>query len=136
MSIRLGDWPIYSLLLAFGQIISVSSYQIVLLTGETSQSAEKLYMIAGTYMAMTLVWWTLERNFKSVYALSVPWLFYGLAFMFIGIAPLVKDMHVASKLGDAASCFYAAGASSGILSFALNFGDEGTSPFPFCLLYP
>lgn len=125
LSIRLGDWPLYSFLLALGQIISVSSYQIVLLTGETTQTPEKLYMVAATYIATSLIWWGLERNFKSVYALSIPWFFFGFAFLLIGIAPFIPDWRVANKLEDAATCFYAAGASSGALTFALNFGDEG-----------
>ncbi|VBB80612.1 Putative Glycoside Hydrolase Family 13/Glycosyltransferase Family 5 [Podospora comata] len=128
MSIRIGDWPIYSFFLALQQVISVSSYQIVLLTGETNQTPEKLYMVAATYMATSLIWWALERHFKSVYSLSAPWFFYGLAFMLIGISPLLSDWRVSNKLEEAATCFYAAGASSGALSFALNFGDEGGAP--------
>lgn len=124
---RVGDWPIYSFLLALGQIISVSSYQIVLLTGETTQTPEKLYMVAGMYMGMSIVWWVMVQYFKSVYALSAPWFFYGLAFLLIGIAPFIPDWRVANRVEDAATCFYAAGASSGALSFALNFGDEGES---------
>lgn len=126
MSLRLGDWPIYSFLLALCQIISVSSYQLVLLTGETTQTPEKLYMVAATYMGTSLVWWGLERNFKSVYALSAPWFFFGFAFLLLGISPFISDWEVAGPLEDAATCFYAAGASSGALAFALNFGDEGT----------
>ena len=127
LSIRLGDWPLYSFLLALAQIISVNSYQIVLLTGETTQTPEKLYMVAATYIGTSLLWWGLERNFKSVYALSAPWFFFGLAFLLIGVAPFIPDWRVANKIEDAATCFYAAGASCGALSFALNFGDEGTS---------
>ncbi|KAJ4288851.1 hypothetical protein N0V88_007180 [Collariella sp. IMI 366227] len=128
LSIRLGDWPIYSFLLALGQVISVSSYQIVLLTGETTQTPEKLYMVAATYMGTSIMWWGLERNFKSVYALSAPWFFYGFAFLLIGIAPFLPDWRVANKIEDAATCLYAAGASHGALAFALNFGDEGGAP--------
>lgn len=128
MSIRIGDWPIYSFLLALTQIISISSYQIVLLTGETMQTPEKLYTVAGVYIASSLIWFAMERNFKSVYALSAPWFFFGLAFLFIGIAPFIPDWRVANGIEQAATCFYAVGASSGALAFALNFGDEGGSP--------
>ena len=127
LSIRIGDWPIYSFLLAFGQVISVNSYQIVLLSGETTQKPEKLYMVAGTYMATSLLWWAMERNFKSVYALSAPWVFFGLAFLLLGVAPFCSDWRVEEGVVNAATCFYAAGASSGALTFALNFGDEGKS---------
>ncbi|KAK3321725.1 hypothetical protein B0H66DRAFT_513919 [Apodospora peruviana] len=128
LSIRIGDWPLYSFFLAFGQIISVNSYQIVLLTGETNQKPEKLYMVAGTYVATSILWWGMERNFKSVYALSAPWVFFGLAFLFLGIAPLISDWRAAAAVTDLATCMYSAGASSGALGFALNFGDEGGAP--------
>jgi len=136
LSIRIGDWPLYSFFLAFGQVISVNSYQIVLLSGETSQTPVKLYMVAATYMATSIIWWAMERNFKSVYALSAPWLFFGLAFMLLGVAPFSSDWRVEEQVVSAATCFYAAGASSGALAFALNFGDEGkmhpTSLFSAC----
>ena len=82
-------------------------------------------MVAGTYMATSILWWAMERNFKSVYALSAPWVFFGIAFFLLGIAPFPRDWRVGEGLTNAATCFYAAGASSGALSFALNFGDEG-----------
>ncbi|KAM7214975.1 alpha-1,3-glucan synthase [Rhypophila decipiens] len=128
LSIRIGDWPIYSFFLALGQIISVNSYQIVLLTGDTNQTPGKLYSVAATYMVTSIAWWGLERNFKSVYALSAPWVFFGLAFFMIGVAPFISDWRVADAIEQVATCFYAAGASSGALSFALNFGDEGGAP--------
>ncbi|KAK3937814.1 alpha-1,3-glucan synthase [Diplogelasinospora grovesii] len=128
LSIRIGDWPFYSFLLAFGQVISVNSYQIVLLSGETTQTPLKLYMVAGTYMATSCLWWAMERNFKSVYALSAPWFFFGLAFLMLGVAPFVPNWQTAAAVQDVATCMYSAGASSGALSFALNFGDEGGAP--------
>ncbi|KAK0625064.1 hypothetical protein B0T17DRAFT_617200 [Bombardia bombarda] len=128
LSIRIGDWPVYSFLLAFGQVISVNSYQIVLLTGDTNQTPEKLYMIAGTYMATSILWWAMERNFKSVYALSAPWFFFGIAFLLLGVAPFISPWQASAAVETVATCMYAAGASSGSLAFALNFGDEGGAP--------
>ena len=113
-------------MLAFAQIISVNSYQIVLLSGDTSQTPEKLYMVAASYIGTSILWWAMERNLKSVYALSAPWLFFGLGFLCLGIAPFMSDWRVQAAVTNAASCFYSAGASSGALNFALNFGDEGT----------
>jgi alpha-1,3-glucan synthase len=66
-----------------------------------------------------------ERRFQSVYALSAPWIFFGLAFLFLGVAPFCADWRVEDAITNVATCFYAAGASSGALAFALNFGDEG-----------
>ncbi|KAK3936421.1 hypothetical protein QBC46DRAFT_357497 [Diplogelasinospora grovesii] len=129
LSIRIfRDWPVYSLLLAAGQVISANSYQIVLLTGETGQSSTKLYIVAGTYIATSLWWWFMVRRFRSVYALSLPWLFYGLAFLLLGIASFVPGYIQRGQVQDVATVFYAAAASSGALDFSLNFGDESGAP--------
>jgi alpha-1,3-glucan synthase len=98
---------------------------VVLITGQTTQTPEKLYMVAGTYIAGSILWWALERNFKSVYAISVPWFFFGLAFCLLGLAPFLGQWQVRQALQNVATCMYAAGASSGAVAFALNFGDEG-----------
>lgn len=84
---RVGDWPVYSILLAFGQIIAANSYQITLLIGEVGETAIQLYIIASIYAASSMMWWLLFRTFKSVYCLSIPFAFYGCAFFLIGMAP-------------------------------------------------
>ncbi|KAK0731957.1 alpha amylase [Lasiosphaeris hirsuta] len=129
LSIRIfRDWPVYSLLLAFGQIISANSYQIVLLTGETGQSSRKLYIVAAVYIATSMFWWWMVRRFKSVYALSLPWLLYGIAFMLLGVASFIPGYVERGIAQDVATAFYAAAASSGALDFSLNFGDESGAP--------
>jgi len=79
MQMRIGDWPLYSFFLAFGQIIAANSYQITLLSGEVGQTAEKLYVIASIYLVTSVMWWFVFRYSKSIYVLSVPFIFYGLA---------------------------------------------------------
>ena len=79
MQMRVGDWPLYSLFLAFGQIIAANSYQITLLTGTVGQTAEKLYVIASIYLVTSMMWWLVFRWLKSVYVLSIPFFFYGAA---------------------------------------------------------
>ena len=79
MQMRIGDWPLYSFFLAFGQIIAANSYQITLLTGTVGQTAEKLYVIASIYLVTSIGWWVCFRNLKSIYCLSLPFIFYGLA---------------------------------------------------------
>jgi len=127
LSIRFGDWPIYSFILAFGQIISANSYQVVLLAGEAGQKAFQLYIVAGTYAVTSLLWWLMFRRFQALYALSLPWFFYGLAFLLLGVTPFMPE-HIRFPVQNTASAMYAAGASSGALFFALNFGDEGGVP--------
>jgi len=84
MQMRIGDWPLYSFFLAFGQIIAANSYQITLLTGTVGQSAEKLYVIASIYLVTSVLWWFCFRWLKSVYVLSIPFVFYGLAVSCVG----------------------------------------------------
>jgi alpha-1,3-glucan synthase len=53
-------WPIYSLLLVFGQIIAANSYQITLFTGSLADSgeetSEKLYILGTIYVATSCMW--------------------------------------------------------------------------------
>lgn len=125
---RIGDWPLYSILLAFGQIISANSYQVTLLTGEIGQTAEKLYIVATIYLFASIMWWFMFRSLKSIYVLSTPFVFYGVAFLLIGLAPYVHDESGRGWTQNVATGSYAVAASSGSVFFALNFGDEGGAP--------
>ncbi|KAK3317605.1 hypothetical protein B0T19DRAFT_469342 [Cercophora scortea] len=122
------DWPVYTLILAFGQILAANSYQISLLNGEQGQTAGMLYTIASIYAATSIVWWVAFRRLKSVWVLSVPFAVYGAAFIFAGCAPFGRSMFARGWLQNIASGLYAAAASSGSMYFALNFGDEGGAP--------
>lgn len=128
LQIRLGNWPVYSFFLALGQILSANSYQIVLLTGTTTQNATKLYMVSGVYGATSIIWWLLYRRFQSLYSLSIPWFFYGLGFLLLGISPFVPADGGRGVIQDVATCLYATGSSTGSLFFSVNFGDEGGAP--------
>ena len=68
------------------------------------------------------------RTLKSVYVLSIPFAFYGLAFFFIGAAPLVNSYHGKAWIQNIATGCYATASSSGSIFFALNFGDQGGAP--------
>ena len=123
---RILDWPIYSFLLALGQIIAANSYQIVLLTGGSSgNEAEKLYIIGGIYMVASCLWWTMYRTLNPRYVVSVPFAFYGLAFLLVGLAPFIPSGGGRDWARNVATGLYAFASASGSLYFALNFGDEG-----------
>ncbi|TGO35925.1 hypothetical protein BHYA_0141g00220 [Botrytis hyacinthi] len=128
MQYRFFDWPVYSFLLAFGQIIAANSYQITLLTGTVGQTAEKLYITATIYLVTSIMWWEVFSFFKSIYVLSIPFIFYGLAFFLLGMAPFVDGADGKGWVQNVATGLYAVAASSGSIFFALNFGDEGGSP--------
>ncbi|KAF2667663.1 alpha-1,3-glucan synthase [Microthyrium microscopicum] len=128
MQMKLGDWPIYTLLLAFGQIIAANSYQVTLLTGSVGQAADKLYTIASIYLGASIIWWILFRRVKAVYCLSSPFLLYGLAFFLLGLVPYVGSGQGRYWTQNVATGLYAIASSSGALFFSLNFGDEGGAP--------
>ncbi|KAL8725521.1 MAG: hypothetical protein Q9166_007307 [cf. Caloplaca sp. 2 TL-2023] len=125
---KIGDWHLYSFLLAFGQIIAANSYQITLLTGENGQSAHKLYIVASIYLASSVVWWILFRLVKQVHVLSLPFLLYGMAFFLIGMGPYTSSLASRGWIYNVATALYAAASASGSLFFALNFGTEGGTP--------
>lgn len=85
-------------------------------------------MVSGVYGAASILWWLMFRRFQSLYSLSLPWVFYGLGFLFLGISPLVPADGGRGALQDVATCLYAIGASTGSLFFSVNFGDEGGAP--------
>ncbi|KAL2134918.1 hypothetical protein VTI74DRAFT_10410 [Chaetomium olivicolor] len=122
------DWPVYTIILAFGQILAANSYQISLLNGQQGQTASMLYTISSIYGVTSILWWIAFRRLKSVWVLSTPFAVYGVAFLFAGCAPFASTIAVRGWLQNVATGFYAAAASSGSMFFALNFGDEGGAP--------
>jgi alpha-1,3-glucan synthase len=125
MQTRIGDWPIYSILLALGQIMAANSYQITLLTGPQGQSPEKLYIVGVIFIVMSSVWWIMFRSLPSKFVLSAPFVVYGVAFLFVGVAPFAKFGVARDWIQNVATGFYVAASASGSIFFALNFGDEG-----------
>ncbi|KAF2011183.1 glycosyltransferase family 5 protein [Aaosphaeria arxii CBS 175.79] len=122
---KIRDWPVYSFLLALGQILAANSYQITLLTGEIGQSATKLYVIASIYLTASVIWWSTFRLAASRYVITLPFLCYGLAFFLLGMAPYGKSIAARGWLQNTATGIYALASGSGSLFFALNFGSEG-----------
>ena len=122
---RIGDWPIYSFLLALGQILAANSYQITLLTGSQGETPEKLYIVGTIFIIASCAWWVCFRTLKSLYALSLPFVFYGLAFFLVGLAPLLAKGAGRDWMRNIATAMYVIASASGSIFFALNFGDEG-----------
>lgn len=122
--LKVGDWPVYSILLALGQIIASNSYQITLITGTVGQAATKLYVVASIYLAGSIFWWALFRCVPSRYVLSLPFLGYGIAFFLVGMAPYGSTIDSRGWIQNVATGFYALASSSGSIFFAQNFGSE------------
>jgi len=108
-----------------GQVIAANSYQITLLIGQNGESASELYVVASIYLAASAMWWAVFRTFKAIYALSVPFIFYGLAFFFVGMVPFMASSVAKTWTQNVATAMYAIASASGSLYFAMNFGSEG-----------
>lgn len=124
---QVGEWPVYSILLAVSQIIASNSYQITLLTGSVGQTASKLYVVASIYLAATIFWYILSRKMPLLFPLSIPFFFYGAAFIILGFSPLASSNNVQGWVQNVATGFYAFASSSGGITFAFNFGTDGGS---------
>ncbi|TFK29967.1 alpha-1,3-glucan synthase [Coprinopsis marcescibilis] len=125
LSRELLGWPLYTIIIALGQMLSATSFQITLLSGRNWQNDAQLYIIAAVFFAASAMWYPLFRLKPSVYVLSAPWIFFGLAFFMIGLPTIHPDLASAQyALSSAATWSYAIASAAGFLFFGLNFGEE------------
>ncbi|KAH9842609.1 glycoside hydrolase family 13 and glycosyltransferase family 5 protein [Rhodofomes roseus] len=125
MSREIGGWPLYTIVIGVGQMLSATSFQISLLSGTSTQSNLDLYVIGGIFLAATAVWYPLFRLKPSVYVLSIPWIFFGIAFFLVGLPSLTSSLHwLHYDLASAGTWSYAVASAAGFLFFGLNFGEE------------
>ncbi|KIK57781.1 glycosyltransferase family 5 protein [Collybiopsis luxurians FD-317 M1] len=118
-------WPLYTIVIALGQMLSATSFQITLLTGRNWEDNLQLYVLGGVFLAASAVWYPLFRLRPSIYVLSTPWLFFGLAFLLIGLPSISSSIHPAHHvLSNVATWCYAVASAAGFLFFGLNFGEE------------
>ncbi|KAI3390844.1 hypothetical protein diail_8547 [Diaporthe ilicicola] len=125
---KVREWPVYAYLLALGQIIAANSYQITLLTGQVGQSAQQVYITSGIYLGASILWWFAFRFVKLYIALSLAFIFYGLAFFILGLIPFANLPLSITALQYTATGLYAVGSASGFLFFTQNFLTEGGNP--------
>ena len=132
MSKEFRGWPIYAIILAIGQMLGATSFQITLLSGQNYQGDLQLYVLGCVFFVASLVWYTLFRLKPSIYVLSYPWVFYGLAFFLVGV-PSISDsfsMLAHDLITSVATWCYAIASAAAFLFFGLNFGEEAVShPF-------
>jgi alpha-1,3-glucan synthase len=128
MSREIIGWPLYTVVIALGQVLSATSFQITLLSGQGSQNNLQLYVLGGVFLAASSVWYPLFRLKPSFWVLSAPWLFFGFAFFFIGLPSLTQSLHPAHTiLSNLATWCYAIASAAAFLFFGLNFGEEAVS---------
>ncbi|KAI0703620.1 glycoside hydrolase family 13 and glycosyltransferase family 5 protein [Cytidiella melzeri] len=125
MSREIGGWPLYTIIIAAGQMLSATSFQITLLSGQNWQTDLQLYVLGGVFLASSAVWYVLFRYRPSVYVLSAPWLFFAVAFFLIGLPSVSSALTGAHDiLTSLATWSYAVASAAAFLFFGLNFGEE------------
>ncbi|EKG13472.1 Glycosyl transferase family 1 [Macrophomina phaseolina MS6] len=122
---RIGSWPLYSILIALGQILSVDAFQITLLTGRGGETATRVYATSSVFLIGSICWWSLFRMTKTVYTISLPFLFFGLSFLLLTVALVMPSSLAASWIQQAAVAAYAFGSAAGAMFLTLNFSTEG-----------
>jgi alpha-1,3-glucan synthase len=111
---------------AYLKMLAATSFQITLLSGHNWQDDLQLYVLGAVFLAASIAWYTLSRLRPSVYSLSAPWIFFGFAFLLVGIpsiAPLMLREH-AWIFTSLATWSYAIASAAAFLFFGLNFGEE------------
>jgi len=107
------------------QMLSATSFQITLLSGQNWQNDLELYVLGAVFLASSVVWYALFRLKPSFHVLSYPWIFFGLAFFLIGLPSVHPALHgVHDPLSSAATWCYAAASAASFAFFGLNFGEE------------
>lgn len=125
MAREVKGWPLYTIILALGQMLGATSFQITLLSGQNFQGDLQLYALGAIFFVASIVWYTLFRMKPSVWVLSLPWIFYGLAFFLVGLPSVSSAFDpIHSGLTSTATWSYAIASAAAFLFFGLNFGEE------------
>ncbi|ODN77465.1 hypothetical protein L202_04642 [Cryptococcus amylolentus CBS 6039] len=122
---QIAGWPLYSIIISLGQLLSATSFQLSLLGGSNTQTETDLYIICAIFAVATVAWYTLFRMKPSVFCLSLPWAIFAVAFLLIGF-PSIHGVFLAPRktITRVATYLYAIASSAGFLFFGLNFGEE------------
>ncbi|KAF9265419.1 glycoside hydrolase family 13/glycosyltransferase family 5 protein [Marasmius fiardii PR-910] len=125
MSREIKGWPLYTIVIALGQMLSATSFQITLLTGRNWQDNLQLYVLGVVFLIASVVWYPMSRLKPSIFVLSAPWIFFGLAFFLIGIPSVSNLSPVGHRaVGNIATWCYAVASAAAFAFFSLNFGEE------------
>ena len=106
-------------------MLSATSFQIGLLSGTNRQNDTQFYIIGGVFLAASAVWYPMFRLKPSVYILSIPWIFFGIAFFLIGLPYAISALDDAREgITNGATWAYAIASAGSFAFFGLNFGEE------------
>ena len=74
MGRMIGEWPLYSIVMSAGQLLSATAFQLVLLSGTSTQQDLDLYLVGAMFFTASIVWWVVFRLQPAAVGLSVPWI--------------------------------------------------------------
>jgi alpha-1,3-glucan synthase len=96
-----------------------------LLSGSSGQTNIDLYITGGVFFFASIIWYLLFRFKSSVWVLSFPWFFFGVAFLLVGL-PFISTALIPAHniITTVATCAYAVASAGGFAFFGLNFGEE------------
>lgn len=69
MQREIGGWPLYTIIMAIGQMFCTTSFQITLLSGQNWQEDWQLYALGGIFLVSSAVWYALFRLKPSVWTM-------------------------------------------------------------------
>lgn len=106
-------------------MLSATSYQIVLLSGTNAETNIQLYIVGAVFFGASAIWYLLFRFRPAFWVLSLPWFFFSVAFLLIGLPYISASLLPAHDiLSTVATCSYAVASAAGFAFFGLNFGEE------------
>ncbi|WVN90024.1 uncharacterized protein L203_105256 [Cryptococcus depauperatus CBS 7841] len=125
MGRQIASWPLYTIVISVGQLLSATSFQLSLLGGSNTQTETDLYIICSIFAVATAAWYTLFRMKPSIWCLTLPWAIFTIAFLLIGF-PSLHGVFLGPRrtITRVATWCYAVASSAGFLFFGLNFGEE------------
>ncbi|KIK56034.1 hypothetical protein GYMLUDRAFT_47472, partial [Collybiopsis luxurians FD-317 M1] len=95
----------------------------------------QLCIIGGVFLLSSIVRYPLCRIKPARYTLSLLWLFFGVAFLLIGLPSVTGTLHlVHTVLSNVAMWCYAITSAAGFLFFALNFAATEVWVFRACIV--
>ena len=96
-----------------------------MLSGSNGESNLQLYVTGAVFFVASLVWYLLSSYKPAIWVLSLPWFFFSVAFLLIGLPFISKRLLPAHDiLSNIATGAYAIASAGGFAFFGLNFGEE------------
>lgn len=97
----------------------------MLLSGSNGETNIQLYIIGAVFFGASVVWYLLFRFKPAIWVLSLPWFFFSVAFLLIGLPAVSKSLLPAHDiLSSVATWAYAVASAAAFAFFGLNFGEE------------